>query len=75
MLHQGPFDGALTTIGTKEGKAPAKIRIASGDDPDDPLTAHEYRRHDVDESGVVWMGSYIFTHSFESARSLIEHWL
>ena len=53
---------------------PTEIRIASGDDPDDPLEVHEYRRHDVNDKGVIFMGSYKFTHSFESARSLVEYW-
>ncbi len=74
MLHGGPFDGTLTSIGTVEGEAPTKIRVASGDEHDDPLQAHNYRRHD-NEKGTIWMGSYKFTHSFESARSLIEYWL
>jgi len=75
ILHQGPFDGVFTAISTVEGEAPTKFRIASGDDGDDPLQAHEYRRHDVDQEGTIWMGSYVFTHSFESARSLIDHWI
>ena len=75
LLHGGPFDGTLMTIVTVDGEAPTKIRVASGDDGDDPLTAHNYRRHDVDDKGTIWMGSYKFTHSFESARSLIEYWL
>ena len=75
ILNGGPFDGTFTSIGTVEGEAPTKIRVASGDDHADPLEAHDYRRHDVDQEGVIWMGSYKFTHSFESARSLVDHWL
>ncbi len=65
----------MMSIGTKDGEAPTEFRIASGDDPDDPLEAHNYRRHDVSKEGILWLGSYKFTHSFESARSLIDHWL
>ena len=74
ILHGGPFDGAFTAIGTVEGEAPKKLRVAYNEDPDDPIEAHEYRRTDI-EKGTVWLGSYKFTHSFESARSLVDHWL
>lgn len=74
MLHQGPFDGHIMTHGPVTD-APASLRIADGDDSADPVEAHNYRRHDVDEKGTIYMGSYIFTHSFESKRSLIEVWL
>ena len=75
LLHQGPFDGHMMSISSVEGEAPTQIRIASGDDGDDPLNAFIYRRHDDNDEGVIWMGSYKFTHSFESARSLIEYWV
>ncbi len=74
MLHQGPFDGHLMTLGPVE-EPPENIRVASADDGDDPLEAYIYRRHDIDTEGTIYMGSYKFTHSFESARSLIEYWL
>lgn len=75
MLHQGPFDGHMMGINSKGDMAPTKIRVASGDDGDDPLEVHEYRRDDDDQSGVIWMGSYKFTHSFESARSLVDYFV
>lgn len=76
ILHQGPFDGAILSVArAPDGDWPTEIRIASGDDADDPLEAHQYKRHDVDEDGVIFMGSYVFTHSFESKRSLIDYWI
>ncbi len=76
ILHQGPFDGYFMSIHrATDGDWPTKIRVASGDNADDPLEVHQYRRHDVDEKGTIFMGSYVFTHSFESARSLVEFWV
>ena len=74
LLHQGPFDGHMMSISTVEGEAPKEIRIASGDDHEDPVEAHLYRRHNI-EKGTIWMGSYKFTHSFESKRTLIDYFV
>ena len=65
----------MMAISTRNGKAPTEIRIASGDDSDDPCEAHMYRRHDIDDKGTIWMGSYMYTHSFESKRTLIQWWV
>lgn len=75
ILHKGPYDGVLMGVNRRGKDWPTEIRIASGDDANDPLEVHEYRRHDVDEEGTIFMGSYIWTHSFVSARSLVEYWL
>ena len=75
ILHQGKFDGHFMAISKVDGDWPTKIRIASGDSSADPVTAYNYRRHDVNEEGVIFMGSYVFTHSFESKRTLIEYWV
>lgn len=74
ILHQGPFDGALFGIEKVNEDWPLKIRVASGDEDDDPLPASDYRRHDVDESGTIFMGSYVHYDDVLSKRSLIDYW-
>ena len=75
ILHGGPYDGALITLGSVEGDWPTEIRVASGDVPDDPIEAYHYARHDVDTTGVIFMGSYKYTHAHTCSRTLVDRWL
>ena len=75
ILHGGPFDGTMMSVGREEGEWPTEIRVASGDGLEGPIEAHHYRRHDVDETGIIFMGSYKYTHSHECSRTLVDRWL
>ena len=78
ILHGGPYEGTLITLGSVEGDWPAEIRVASGDRSyvgDEPCMAYHYARHDVDTTGVIFMGSYKYTHSHKCSRTLVDRWL
>ncbi len=75
ILHGGPYEGTLITLGSVEGDWPTEIRIAYNHVLDDTVTAYHYARHDVDTTGVIFMGSYKFTHSHQCSRTLVDRWL
>lgn len=78
ILHGGPFDGTFMSISkVNDGDWPMELRTASVDAKPKlrMVDAHFYRRHDVDERGMIFMGSYKFTHTAESKRTLVEYYL
>ncbi len=76
ILHGGPYDGEMMSVGKVGGEWPAEFRIATpGHDGADVVEAHFYRQHGVDEKGVIFMGSYKFTHTVECKRTLVDFWI
>lgn len=77
ILHGGPFDGVFMSLSKVNGDWPMDLRTAAGLESaaKEMVEAHYYRRHDVDERGLIFMGSYKFTHTALSKSTLIEHWL
>ncbi len=75
LLGGGPYNGVLFSVAKKEGEWPQLIRIAPIDFcKEETVEAHEYRLVEVDEDEVIPVGSYKFTHSFESKATLVDYW-